>query len=460
MTFTSIRRVAVAFALLAAAGCTVKNSEPPPLTGPSGLALTINVNATPDSISQDGGSQSSVKITTIGPDGRGVSALPLRLDMFVNGVAQDYGTLSARSVITNSDGIATVVYTSPPSPVNGVFGTCSGLPGNCVSIVATPTSTNFATVNAEQVLIRLVPTGVILPPAGSPLASFTYSPTPPTEDIPLNFDASASSVGSGATSLTYAWTFGDGSTGTGKTPTHTYGSDGNYTVVLTVTNNRGLSASSSQQLAVTAATVAPSPSANFTFSPTNPIVFDTVVFDASSSSTTTGTSISRLDWNFGDSTPIISCPGTAQCNGTRIISHQYTSAGTFVVNVVVTDSAGHTGQHSASITVALPPPPAAPVADFTFGPSPASTGAGTTVTVNFTDTSTNPSGAAIISRTWSFGDGATCSNGGCAPSATNPSHVYTNNTAASTVNFNATLTIRDANNAQSSKTQTVAVVKP
>ena len=87
MSFTYIRRAAVALALLAAAGCTVKNTEPPPLTGPSGLALTLSVNAIPDSISQDGGSQSSVKVTAIGPDGKPVSALPLRLDMAVGGVA-------------------------------------------------------------------------------------------------------------------------------------------------------------------------------------------------------------------------------------------------------------------------------------------------------------------------------------------------------------------------------------
>ncbi len=56
--------------LFAVAGCTVKSTEAPPLAGPSGLALSLHVNAVPDSISQDGGSQSSVKVTAIGPDGR------------------------------------------------------------------------------------------------------------------------------------------------------------------------------------------------------------------------------------------------------------------------------------------------------------------------------------------------------------------------------------------------------
>src|SRR3954470_318320 len=196
MAFTFTRRAVIggiAGVLVATAGCTVKNTEAPPLTGPSGLALSLNVNAVPDSISQDGGSQSSVKITAIGPNGQPVAGLPLRLDMAVAGVPQDFGTLSARSAVTNNAGVATVIFTAPPS--NGVFGTCSGLVGNCVSIIATPTSTNFATANPEQVQIRLVPTGVILPPASTPTAQFTVSPTPVTLNTPAIFDASSSCGG-------------------------------------------------------------------------------------------------------------------------------------------------------------------------------------------------------------------------------------------------------------------------
>jgi PKD repeat protein len=647
MPFTYIRRAAVALALLAAAGCTVKNTEAPPLTGPSGLALTLSVNAIPDSISQDGGSQSSVKISAIGPDGKPLSGLPLRLDMFVGSTAQDFGTLSARSVVTNSDGVATAVYTAPPSPVNGVFGSCSGLPGNCVSIVATPTSTNFTTSNPERVLIRLVPIGVILPPANQPSAAFNYSPTAAVVGLPIQFDASASTPGFGATQITsYSWNFGDGSSGTGKNPAHTFGAANSYVVTLTVTNDRSLTASATQTLSVATAptttgtlptavfsvspaaagvgetiffnastsapgaghtitsytwtfgdgttgsgvttthvyTVAgsysvqlkvtdddgqaatsagtsitvgspPSPSASFTFSPATPGRFDQVVFDASSSSTAQGQTIVDVAWNFGDGTAVIHCPGgaAADCPGptNRISAHIFQTATSFIVNLVVTDSAGRiastnktvsvdlalpkvvitaspsspnpgvtvnfnsdattyfsgsnppsfpvsfawtfgdgtgstladpshaygsvgtytaglsvtdnkgrTGVGNVSVNVVAVTPPAPPVADFTFGPSPASTGVGNTVTVNFTDTSSNPSGAAINSRSWSFGDGTSCSNAGCAPSATNPSHVYTNATGGTTVNYNATLTIRDTNNAQSTKTQTVAVTKP
>ena len=503
MPFTYIRRAAVALALLAAAGCTVKNSEAPPLTGPSGLALTLNVNAIPDSISQDGGSQSSIKITAIGPNGKGLASLPLRLDMVVSGVPQDYGTLSARSVVTNSDGVATAVYTAPPSPVNGVFGTCNALPGNCVTIVATPTSTNFTTANPEQVLIRLVPTGVILPPASQPTAAFTFSPTPAVVGVVLNFDASGSTVGSGASQIvSYIWDFGDGTSGTGKNPTHTYSTAATFNVRLTVTNDRSLSASTSQPISVTApiptpasvptpvftfspaapgvnetvffngststagvghsissyrwtfgdgatatgattthayatagtytaqltvtdevgqavtssgTTVSvgapPAPSANFTFSPTTPVAHDNIVFDASSTTTPQGTTITQLAWNFGDGTPIITCPGDASCQGTRIISHAYNSGGNYVVNLVVTDSAGRTASHNTGVSVGSGNPTAALTVAKTGGRNIAADGS----------QSTSQQGFSIATYRFIWGDGTadTVGNSSSAP------HLYT-----------------------------------
>jgi hypothetical protein len=299
MSFTHICRAAVALALTATVGCTVKNTEAPPLSGPSGLALSLTVNAIPDSINQDGGSQSSVRVTAIGPDGRGVSGLALRLDMVVGGVAQDFGTLSARSVVTNSDGVATAVYTAPPSPANGLFGTCSGLPGNCVSIVATATSTNFTTANPERVEIRLVPTGVIQPPASNPTAAFTYSPTPVSLNVPVIFDASTSTPGNGASSITsYAWSFGDGTSGTGKTVSHSFtGSGTSFNVTLTVTNDRSLSASTSQIVPVT---VSAPPGGDWVLSPSAPVVGDTIFFNADSVKAATGHQIVQYNWNFGD----------------------------------------------------------------------------------------------------------------------------------------------------------------
>ena len=98
MPYTYIRRAAIALALFGAAGCTVHSTDTPPLSGPSDLATSLQISATPDSVSQDGTSFSTVKIIVIGPDGKQpTQPVRLRLDMLVNGVPQDYGKLSERT---------------------------------------------------------------------------------------------------------------------------------------------------------------------------------------------------------------------------------------------------------------------------------------------------------------------------------------------------------------------------
>jgi len=96
--------------------------------------------------------------------GRGVSGLALRSGHGGGAaVAQDFGTLSARSVGDQwrwrGD---SRIHRRRPSPVNGLFGTCSGLPGQLrLDRRGRRTATNFTTANPELVTIRLVPTGVI-----------------------------------------------------------------------------------------------------------------------------------------------------------------------------------------------------------------------------------------------------------------------------------------------------------
>jgi len=46
---------------------------------------------------------------------------------------------------------------------------------------------------------------------------------PITANLPVNFDASASQAGAGASQIvSYNWAFGDGSTGSGRTVSHSY----------------------------------------------------------------------------------------------------------------------------------------------------------------------------------------------------------------------------------------------
>ncbi len=75
------------------------------------------------------------------------------------------------------------------------------------------------------------------------------------------FDASGSFDPDGSIQ-SYVWDFGDGLTGVGSIVVHTYESPGEYTVTLTVTDNAGMTYSSSQVVSVTGASAA-SPGAGF-----------------------------------------------------------------------------------------------------------------------------------------------------------------------------------------------------
>src|SRR5262249_10371258 len=263
------KRLLVACAVVATTACTVHDTQTPSLSGPSGLGLTLRVSATPDTVNQDGGSQSSIRVTAIGPDGRPAASVPLRMDIEVLGVPQDFGTLSARTIVTSSDGTAGVVFTAPPAPPNGIYlNNCNGLAGTCLNIVAAATGTNIVNTNPESVRIRLVPTGVILPPASTPTAAFTVNPTPVNFNISSTFDASSSQAGSGATQIVkYEWSFGDGATASGRSVNHTYSgatqATTTFNVMLTVTNDRGLSATTTQQVQVGPS---PVPTGDFVFS--------------------------------------------------------------------------------------------------------------------------------------------------------------------------------------------------
>ncbi len=250
--------------------------------------------------------------------------------MRVNGVTQDFGTLSARTVVTNADGIATVVYTAPPA--TPLFGTCFGLAGTCIDIVATATGTNFDTASPQAVSIRLVPPGVILPPAGTPTAAFNFSPTSVNAKSAVLFDASASAARQRLGGRLSA-TPGPSATAAAATakPSRTPSAiQARFNVTLTVTNDRGLTASTSQAVTVAGGTL---PTPTFTFSPTLPRINEAVFFNASASTAGAGHTITAYRWDFGD--------GSATGTGVTT-SHTYAVSGTYNVVLTVTDEAGQT----------------------------------------------------------------------------------------------------------------------
>ncbi|HMJ84933.1 MAG TPA: PKD domain-containing protein, partial [Vicinamibacterales bacterium] len=213
------------------------------------------------------------------------------------------------------------------------------------------------------------------------------------------------------------------STRTTPTESHDFGSVGTFIVVLTVTDESGQTGTTSQSITVTAPAggSAGAPTANFTSSPTAPVVNELVVFDSSSTTVPTGRTITDYAWNFGDDTPIIH-------GDNRIISHNFARAGTFIVNLVVTDNTGATGQRSAQVVVGSGDP--IPV----ITASPTTAAAGTQIGFSSAGSKTF-GGATIASYSWNFGDPGSGVNNTSA--LANPTHTFA---AAGTYTVRLTIT--------------------
>jgi PKD repeat protein len=357
-TFFRYALLAVASAAVA---CTVHQTGTPSLTGPSEFALSVSVSAVPDSINQDGGSQSSVRVMAHDANGQPKSGQSFRLDILVNGSQVDFGTLSARTVVSGSDGAAFAVYTAPPpQPTGSRVATCStfntpgALAGQCVTIDATPIGSNFAASQTQGVEIRLVPPGIIVPPGATPTAAFTSAPGVPTIGAPVQFDASTSCGGpldAGGTCpstspaiVSYAWTFGDGASGSGRLASHAYSAPQNYNATLTVTNAVGVSASKTGAVVVGAGTA---PTASFIFSPTPVVHAVTIVnFNADASRAAAGRTIVGFSWDFGDGT-------TGAFSGASLyaIQHTFAAAGSYVVTLTIIDDIGQKATTTQTVAV-------------------------------------------------------------------------------------------------------------
>jgi PKD repeat protein len=408
----------LAVAIASGAGCTQKKQDAPALSGPSELATSLTLYASPDTLRQDGSSQSAITIQAQNTSGTAIKSLPIRLDIAVGGTVVDYGQLSGKNLVTGSDGKATATYTAPSAPADSVDAQ------TVVQIVATPVGTDYTSALARSVSIRLVPPGIILPPNGTPTAKFTFSPSAPITKADVTFDASLSSDSDG-TIASYAWNFGDGSQGSGVLVQHSYSEAGTYSVTLTVTDDRGLTASASQTVVVSATAI---PTASFVYSPTTPAPNDKVYFNAASSKAATGRTIVRYDWDYGQG---------RQDSGI-LVWHVFTSPGTYVVQLTVTDDVGKTDSRSQTVTVATANAGLSPA--FTYSP---------TSPLKDSNVFFNASGStaknSISSYSWDFGDGSTGSG------------VTTTHSFNKCQTFVVRLAITDTTGATGSITQNVTV---
>ncbi len=238
----------------------------------------------------------------------------------------------------------------------------------------------------------------VLAPNQLPTPAFSWS----AQALALSFDASGSTDPDG-TIASYAWNFGDGSTGAGVTAQHTYASAGDYSVQLTVTDDRGGTGTVTKTATATIRVNA-KPVASISSS----ISGLKVDFDGTGSSDSDGT-VAGYAWDFGDGSTATSASPT----------HTYAGDGTYAVTLVVTDDEGAvSAAASKSITVANAKPKAA------FSSS--TTG----VTASFDGTGSTDVDGSVASYAWDFGDGST-------GSGASPNHQYVG-TGTYTVKLTAT----------------------
>ncbi|RLG89411.1 hypothetical protein DRO34_07245, partial [Candidatus Bathyarchaeota archaeon] len=178
----------------------------------------------------------------------------------------------------------------------------------------------------------------------------------------------------------------------------------------------------------------PIPEAAFTYSPLNPLVNETVTFDASASVPNDG-SIVNYTWNFGDGTPEVT-------ETDPIITHNFTDVGTYNVTLLVFNDLGYNDTTWKLVTVSLP---TAPEAIFTYYP----TIVVANYTVTFNATESIPNDTTIVNYTWNFGDGT--------PEITETDPIVTHNfTSAGT--YNVTLTVFNDANANDTTWQLITVL--
>ncbi|MFN8168199.1 MAG: PKD domain-containing protein [Candidatus Nanopelagicales bacterium] len=254
-----------------------------------------------------------------------------------------------------------------------------------------------------------------LPTASLDTASCTF--------LKCAFDGSSSSDTDG-TITSYSWSFGDGTDGTGATPSHTFADGGTYTVALTVTDDRGGSASVTQVV-----TVAPKPNDAPVASIGTPTCsYLTCSFDGSGS--TDDGSVAGYSWSFGD--------GSGASSQEKPI-YTFSAPGSYSVTLTVVDNLGVASSTTTTVVPKSNVPPTAVI----------STPTCTSLACMFSSSGSTDPEAPIASYEWDFGDGSAVST------QANPAYSF-----AMPGTYTVRLTVTDEVGAKSTVNRAVTVSLP
>ncbi|MCL5963261.1 MAG: PKD domain-containing protein [Candidatus Thermoplasmatota archaeon] len=294
-------------------------------------------------------------------------------------VQENYNTTN---VIAVAERVIANVY---PSALNtAAIGT--GQAGGGLSLFPMNANDSYALENPLEAIWKQSSTSTLT-------ASINSNTTGGSTPLLVNFTGIASG---GTAPYSYAWNFGDGGSGNGGVIAHTFNTAGSYTVILTVTDSNGNSATSS--LVITAK----SPTSPLTVSVSANATGGTAPMEVTFTATASGgTAPYSYAWNFGDG---------GSGNG-QSVSHTYTKAGNYTSEVSVTDASTQTTTGTVLITVTGN----SSIAPLTATASSNVTSGNVTLFVQFNGNAGG--GISPYTWQWTFGDGATST-------AQNPVHSY------------------------------------
>ena len=247
-------------------------------------------------------------------------------------------------------------------------------------------STGYSTYGSAG---SYVLSGTVVDPFGTVAPVSVISATPTTGSTPLvvSFNGTGSFDPDGSI-VSYAWNFGDNTTGAGPTISKTYNAMGNYTAALTVTDDSGLTATTSVPIQVVVPNLPPiavlSTSATTGFTPL------AISFSGASSSDPDGT-IASYAWTFGD--------GTTSAAAT--VSKTYSAAGTYNVTLTVTDNRGAKTSRSTTIIVTTNPATVVRVGSIVLSRSTTTRGTTVSATVRVTNLDGTPVSNVSVNANWS-----------------------------------------------------------
>ncbi|MCH8318710.1 MAG: PKD domain-containing protein, partial [Bacteroidetes bacterium] len=294
------------------------------------------------------------------------------------------GTVSGSTTVCSGSNSGTLTLSGQTGTVlRWQYSTNGG--ATWINISNTSTTQSYSNLTTTTMYRAVVKSGVC-PAAISAAATITVAPLPTADfnaaTVCLGTATQFTDLSSG--SLTnWSWNFGDAVTSTQQNPAHPYSSAGIYNVILSVTTSAGCTDNITKSV-----TVNPNPAADF----------GAVTVCLGSVTQFSDLSLGNpvnWSWDLGD----------GSTSTLQNLDHTYTSAGTYNVNLSVTDV------NSCQDVITKP---------VTVNPTPTANFSNTTVcfgnSTQFTDLSSIPA-TVMTNWFWDFGDGNTLLQ-------QHPSHLY------------------------------------